>query len=110
MLGFRLRRQQISGKLLADETIVGLVVDERLNHVVAILSGLRNGIIAAAAAGVGVAHNIQPHAAPPLTISFRREQALDQLLVSFRRFVVEEGLHFGRRGRKARKIVGHAAD
>src|SRR5262249_24959245 len=65
-------------------------------------------IIASAAAGVGVARQIEPLAAPALTVGFRRQKPLDYSLIGIGGFIVEEGLHFGWRRRQSGQVVRDA--
>ena len=77
-IGRRRRRQEIAGHLLADEDVVGLVVVERLDDVVAILPGKRCRIVARLAGRVGIADDIKPVPAPSLTVGGRCQQPFDQ--------------------------------
>ena len=89
-------RHQVAGQLLARELVERLVVAERAQHVVAIGPG-GEGVVAVEAAGVGVAHDVEPVHGLLLGVARRGQQAVDQLLVGVRRRVFQEGVDlFGR--------------
>src|SRR5580698_2302857 len=98
--------KQVAGNLLADETVVRLVLIERRDHVVAILVGLLDGIVTASARGICVAHNVKPHTAPTLAIARRSEEPVDYVLVGLRRSVGKKCIDLLRRGRQTGYIVG----
>ncbi len=71
----------VAGDLLLDEAIVGLVVIEGADHVIAIAPGVRPVLIEFEAIGVGVANHVQPLRGPALAIMRRREQAIDYFFI-----------------------------
>ena len=90
--------------LLLHEGGVGLVAIERLDHPIAIAPGGDEEVVRLEARGVGVAHQVEPVAAPSLAIPRRREQAVDELLIGVGRLVVDELLHLLRRGRESVQV------
>ena len=62
-----------------------------------------------AAGGIGIAHHVEPVAAPALTVAGRSQQAVDHLLKGFGGFVGEEILQLFFGGRQAGEVEGGAA-
>src|SRR6202035_2849518 len=102
--------QLIASQLLDDELIVWLVLVEGLDHVIAITPGVLYGEVVLKAGTVGVASHIQPVAAPPLAVMRRGEQLLDQIFVSFGRWIVDEFLDLSRRRQQTNQVQIRAAD
>ena len=75
---------QVAGQLLAREAVERHVVAERLQNVVAIRPRGKN-IVAVEAAGVRIAHGIEPVHGLLFGIARRGEQAVDHLLIGVRR-------------------------
>ncbi len=100
----------VAGDLFLDEPVVRFVAIERIDHVIAIAPGVRAVGIEFEAVGIGVAHHIQPFQRPALAVVRRGEQAVDNFFVCVGRFVLDEGVDFGRSGRQADEIEGNAAD
>ena len=76
------RRFSVEGRrspasLLADELVVGLVVVERVDDVVAIPPGVGVSEVLVHAVGVGVAGHVEPVPAPALAVVRRGEQPVD---------------------------------
>ena len=96
--------QLVSGQLLGDETVVGLVPVDGIDDVVAILplSGNAQRLLAGhevviAAQGVGIAGLIQPMASPALPEMRGSQQPFHQLLIGQRGTIGQEGVHLSRR-------------
>ena len=101
----------VGGDLLPNEGIVRLVVVERRNDVIAVAPGGDVEVVGLEAGGVGVANQVQPVAAPTLSITGGREQAIDQFLVGVFRGVVDELGDLLRGGRQAVQIeIGAAGE
>ena len=103
------RRQQVAGNLLAHEPVVGHVVVERVDDVVAVLPCVGVPVILVVAGGVGVAGDVQPVPAPALAVQRGGEEPLDHSLVSLRRIVVEKRRGFLRGRRYAGEVERGAA-
>ncbi len=101
----------IGGELLADELIVGQVVVEGRDHVVAIGVGIRIAAVLGedVALGVGVAGHVEPVPAPALAVGGRGQQAIDHLGVGVGRGVVFERFDLVGRGRQAGQVECRAA-
>ena len=76
------RRDLVAGKLLGDETVVGHVVVQGADDVVAIAPGLGTIGVRAVAVRLGVAHQVEPVPGPALAIPRARQQAIDQAIES----------------------------
>ena len=77
LMGSR-RREQIARYLLDDETVVGHVGVEGVDHVIPVAPGFRKIEILIQAGGVGVANDVQPMPPPSFTVSRRGQQAIHQ--------------------------------
>src|SRR5262249_17208765 len=100
----------VAGKLLAEKAVVGLVVVEALDDVVAVTPDERLGTIALVTIGLGIADQVEPVASPLFAVMRRGEQPINQPLVGIRRIVFQESVDlFGRRG-KAGQVVSDTAD
>lgn len=73
-----------------EESIVGLVLIEGPDHVIAIATGVGLGRIALVTVGLGVANQVEPVPAPGLSIMGGGEQSNDQPLVSIRSKIGDE--------------------
>ena len=62
------RGQQVTGDLLSDELVIGHVVVERVDDVVAVFPRIGVPVILVVAGRVGVARDIQPVPTPALTV------------------------------------------
>ena len=103
--------QLVARELLDDELVERLVRVERADDVVAILpSPLALGVRIRVAIGVRVARDVEPVPPPTLAVMWRREQAVEQLLVGVGRSVLLEGLDLRRRRRQAQEVKARAAD
>ncbi len=81
-----------------------------MDHVVAVAPGVGTLEIQFEAVGIGVANDVEPFGGPALAVGRGGEQAVDDLFVGVGRFVFQEGVDFGGRGRQAGEIEGDAAD
>ena len=61
-------------------------------------------------AGIGVAHRVEPVHGLLFGVAGRRQQAVHDFLISDRRSIFDERIHFLRRGRQPRHIQRHSAD
>ena len=105
----RFRRKQVSGDLLADEPVVGQVVVERLDDVVAVSPGVRIPVVLVVARGIGVAGDIQPVPAPAFPVERGGQQAVHDGLEGAGRVVRQERFGVGLGGRQARQVEGGPA-
>ena len=106
----RAGKEFVAGELFADELVVGLVLVEGADDVVAVTPHLGAELVALVAVGVGVAHDVEPVPRPPLAVARVGEERVHKLLVGARRAVVDEGEHFLGRWRQADEIEAEAAD
>jgi hypothetical protein len=102
-------RDLVAGELLLEEAVVGLVVGERADDVVAVRPGVGAVAVLLVAVGFGVADEVQPVAAPALAVARVGEEALDLLLVGVGRRVLLERLELRRRGRQAVEVEAEPA-
>lgn len=61
----------VAGELFGDETVVGRVGVERVDHPVAIAPGLGAMRVGLVAVGLGVPHQVEPMASPALAVARR---------------------------------------
>ena len=80
----------VAGDLLLQERVVGFVLIERADHVVAIAPGVGAVVVLLEAARIGVPGDIQPVAAPSLAVVRRGEQRVNQSLPRARGVVREK--------------------
>ena len=73
-------RHQVTGDLLADELIKGFVLVNRVDDVIAIPPGLREGHIDIAARGLGIAGDIEPVTCPTFGELAAVEQLIEQAI------------------------------
>jgi hypothetical protein len=85
------RPQLVAGELFADESIVGLVGVERVDHVVAVAPGIGPRFIRLEAFALGVPCQIEPVAAPALAVLRRGQQPVDNVGERVGRPVGKEG-------------------
>ena len=71
------RLELVAGELLADEAVVGQVVVEGANHVVAIPVGVGAEAVFLEAFGFAVADDVEPVLRPAFAVARRGEQAVD---------------------------------
>ena len=99
------RADEVAGQLQLREPVERHVVEERLDHPVAIGRDAV-GLVAVVADGVGVADDVEPPGRQPLGVPGRDEQAIDQPLVAVGPDVGEILLDLGGRRRQARQVEG----
>ena len=109
VLRIRLRgRQPVGGNLFENETVVRLVLIETADDIVAVGpgEGIKVVLVVAArlALGVAVARHVEPVPTPALAVMRRGEQPFHHLCKRVWRMVVDERLHFFRRGRQADEV------
>ena len=102
-LGVRRVREEVAGKLLEQEAVVGLVVVESLDHPVAPEPELTTAVDREPV-GVGVAGGIQPIERHAFAEVRRGQQAVHLLLVGSGGAVLQEGLQFLRRRRQTSQV------
>src|SRR6202011_3199696 len=95
--------QLVTRQLLGDELGVGLVLIERLDHVVAIAPRVGAMDVVFEPTRVGVARDVEPGAAIALAVVRRREQLVDEMLPRIGTLVRQELGNFGRRRRTPEK-------
>ena len=89
--------QFVAGNLFLQKAIVGLVLVERADDVVAIAPGVRTNMVGVEDAfRVGVAGEVEPVSAPTFAIAFAGEQAVDHAFVCVGRAIGDELGHFAR--------------
>ena len=91
----------VAGDLLADKTVVRLIVIEGANNVVPVTPRMRAYGIVLKAIGLGEAGEVEPVPPPALTISRGGEQAVDELFVGLRGRFTRKLLDLFRRRREA---------
>ena len=101
------RREEVPRDLLADETVVGPVVLERLDHVVAVAPGLLHDE-AAEGERLAEAGDVEPVAAPALAEGAGGQQAIHDFFEGVRRWVVHELVDLLGARRHAEEIEGDA--
>ena len=100
----------ITGELLADEMVVGLVVVESTNDVIAITPGIRLVAVALVAVRLGEADEVEPMPPPLFAVMGRGKQAIHERFPSLRRSIGDECLDLLRCRRQPREIVVNAPD
>ena len=95
-------RDLIARQLFEEEPVVGLVVIEGPDHVVAIAPGIRPGGVVFVTVGVRIPHHIQPMLAPALAVMRALQEPFHYVLPGAGRPVVHKGHHLGGGGRQAR--------
>ncbi len=99
----------VAGDLLLHEAVVGLVVVEGVDHVVAIAPGIGTRSSALKPSLSAIARQVEPVPPPALAVLRRGEQAVDHFVVGVGRVVGDEGGDlFGSR-RQAGEVEGGAA-
>ena len=94
--------------MLFDELVVGEVLIEGANHVVAVAPGFGFFEIEFVAAGFGEANEVEPVAAPALAVVGRGEEAVDHGFVDARGGIGEEGGDLGGGRGQAGEVEGDA--
>ena len=101
-------RKEVAGKLLDAELVVGEVGVKRLHDPVAVGPDLARAVLLETVR-VGIAGEVEPAPCPAFAIAGRSQQAVDELLVGVRRFIVYVRVGFLGRGRDASEVEGDAA-
>ena len=97
----------VAGELLLHEAVVGLVLVECLDDVIAVTPSVRLIVVVLIAGGIRVAHRIQPVASPAFAVTGRVQQFIDQPCEGFlRRVLLERGHDCGRRQQADQIQVG----
>ena len=86
-------RQQIAGKLLGQELVVGQIAVEGINHPIAIAPHIAEGVLLIALA-VSVTRHVEPYSRPTLTVGRRGEQPIHPEFVSISGAIVHKRFHF----------------
>ena len=97
--------EQVAGKVLDDELIVGHVVIEGADHVIAIAEGVQDLVVEFVSRRLGVPDQVQPVARPALAVMGAGEQPVHQPLVSIGRLIRLECGDLVRRGGQPDQIV-----
>ena len=100
----------VARQLLADEAVVGLVVVQAVDDVVAVLPHVRLGVVTLERVRLAVPHDIEPMAGPLLAVVWRIEQLVDEPLVRVWSGVKHERFDLIRRRREADQIVEEPSD
>ena len=106
----RHRFQHIAGDLLLHEPVVGLVVVEALDDVVAIVPRVVAQPVVLEALALGISRHIQPMPPPSLPVARRRQQPFHQPLVRARRLVRHERIDLRRRRRQTDQVEAQSPD
>jgi len=100
----------VASELFLNELVVGFVLLEALDYVIAVAVGIRAVGVVFVAVGFSEADNVEPVAGPLLSVSRGSKETLDQGFVGLGGWVVEEGLGFFRGRGKAVEVVGGSPD
>ena len=103
-----LRSDLVTRDLLAHELVVGLVIVERLDDVVAIRPDVLPIRILVVAIALRIAHQVQPMLRPTFAIARARQQFIHELFIGLRVLVVHKGVELRLRRRQAVKVEIHA--
>ena len=101
--------QHVAGELLDGELVEGQVTVQRGDDPIAVAPDAARRIDAVAVR-VRVTRHVQPPTAPPLAVVRRRQQPLDEFLISIRRLVVHKRIHLGGRRRQAEQVQREPAN
>src|SRR5262249_44399465 len=99
----------VAGDLLLHETIVGLVLIEAADDVVAIAPGVGPRLVSFKALAFGEAGEIEPVAPPSLAVARRGEQTVDDLVEGVGRVISEERRDLFGGGRQSDQVEGRTA-
>ena len=103
-------RQFVSRELLQNESIVGCVLIEGTNDVVAVTPCIGAKPVIFVAVTVCIAGHVQPVTGPALPVAFRVQQPIDELFVGIRRGVILKRLHLFRAGWQPDQVKIDPAD
>ena len=102
--------QFVAGQLLDHELVVGLIVVERPDDVIAIPPGMRLVAVAFEGVCVGIANQIEPVSSPLLAVMLAGKEAVHHLLPRVGRVIGKEVADFLLGRRQACDVVGRPAD
>ena len=102
-------RKKIAGDVFADKGVVGKILIESADDVVAVLPGVELVVVVFVAIGFGEANEIEPVAAPSFAVVRGGEEAIDDAGVGCWRAIGFEGGDLRGGGRKAGEIERNAA-
>ena len=108
--GGHVHAERVSGDLLPDELVVGLVVVECGDDVIAEAPGVGPLAVRLEAVALGKANHIQPVPAPAFTVARVIKHLVHQALEGVRLFIGEKRLHLLRRRRHAEHHEVEPAD
>ena len=94
----------VAGELLAQEAVIGKVLVERADDLIAIAPGVGHGEVGRLAGGVGIAHQVEPVPTPFLAVVGRGQQPVHQALESIGVVISDEVPHLFGRGRQADEV------
>ena len=100
----------ISGELLDDESVVGLVLVERADHIVAVAPEIVDDVVLLKALALPKSRDVEPVAAPLLAIVRAGEQSIDLPFPGPRVPVGDKGPDLLRRRRQSGQVIGKAAE
>src|SRR5437879_5230005 len=92
-----------------DEAVKGLAGVERTDDVIAVPPSVGIEVVDFEAAGIGVADDVEPVAAPALSVVWGRQQPFDQVFVGIGPIVLRKNLALVRGWRQADEIEIGAA-
>jgi hypothetical protein len=104
------RPEFVCGDLLFRKTIVGLVVIEGLDYVIAIAPGFERVRVLFETGSIGITHQIEPMPAPFFSVARRDKQRIDKLLPGVWRLIAQKRAHLFGRGWKSMQIETGSAD
>ena len=102
-------RQHVAGELFEDELVVGQVLVEGVDHVIAIRPHLARHVLLVTIT-IRIARGVEPVASPTFPVVRRGEQLLDDLFVGVTSLVGEECIDFGDGRRQAGEVEMQAAE
>ena len=106
----RHRFEDIAGQLLAHELIVGLVVIEALDHVIAVVPGAVARVVVFKSLALGVADDVEPVTPPTLAVVGGGKEVVDEAGIRGLRGIGQERLDLLRARREADEIEEQSTD
>ena len=94
----------VTGQLLEYKLVVGLVVIESADDVIAVAPGVRTFGVQFEAIGIGIADNVEPFLAEAFTVARAGHEAVDQAVGGTRTWVFEIGFDLSRSGWEASNV------
>ena len=104
------RLENIAGELFLHEAVVGLVVVEALDDVIAVVPGAVAWVVVFEPFALGVADDVEPVPPPAFAVVRRGEEVIDNALVGSIRRIGHEGLDLLGARRKADQIEEQPPD